>query len=563
MKIPIATGFGDISYIKKMSKNKTVFQLERFKKMRHKMALQGVFVGLLTGIVVGLFRLAIEKVEVWRGSFLLPMISQGRIFLLIGIIAVVAFFVYLMAKWQPLASGSGIPQVKAELRGQIKQPVYRLLVSKFVGAVLAIGAGLSIGREGPSIQLGALVGKGFSRLTRQLPVEEKMLLTCGAGAGLAGAFCAPFSGAVFALEELHKNFSVEILVSTMAACISANFVSAYIFGLDPVFDLVIPHRLPLRLYWILLIMGIILGLLGNLYNSMMMKALNTYDRLPKPVAIGIAFFMTLPVMMFMPQALGGGHSIVGKIAHSSFVLQWGIMDNQIGFGIIVSLIIFFLVKLVFSAISFGSGVPGGIFLPLLVLGAIVGGIFGEIFNTLNGSNELYIANFVIYGMVGMFAAIVGAPATGIILITEMTGDLQNFFPLVIVGLVSYMVADLTGTAPIYDLLLDRLMAKKENGGEETSEEEMEYRRRLRKRASKKVILESDVYLGSAMDGEKISNLELPPGSLVISLVRHGKEIIPSGETLVKGGDYLVVLCAEDYQDTVVEHLDKLCKTVIL
>lgn len=545
-----------------MTENRTVFQLERFKKMRHKMTLHGVLVGLLTGIVVGLFRLAIEKVEFWRGSLLLPMIYQGRIILLVGIVAVIAFFVFIMAKWQPLASGSGIPQVKAELRGQIKQPVYRLLVSKFVGAVLAIGAGLSVGREGPSIQLGALVGKGFSRLTKRLPVEEKMLLTCGAGAGLAGAFCAPFSGAVFALEELHKNFSVEVLVSTMAACISANFVSAYIFGLDPVFDLLIPHRLPLKLYWILLIMGIILGLLGNLYNNLMMKALSTYDKLPKPLAIGIAFSLAIMVMVFMPQALGGGHSIVGEIAHSHFILKWGILDNKIGLGIIASLIVFFLVKLVFSAISFGSGVAGGIFLPLLVLGAIVGGIFGEIFNSLNGSNELYIANFVIFGMVGMFSAIVGAPATGIILITEMTGDLQNFFPLVIVGLVAYMIADLTGTSPIYDLLLDRLMAKKENGGEETSEEELEYQRRLRKRASKKIILESDVYLGSPMDGEKISNLELPPGSLVISLVRHGKEIIPSGETMVRGGDYLVVLCAEDYQGAVVERLDKLCKTVM-
>ena len=544
-----------------MRKNKTVFQLERFRNMKHKMTLQGVLVGLLTGIVVGLFRLVIEKAEFLRTNYMLPLIGSGKLWLLIMIVMIIAFFVYIMAKWQPLASGSGIPQVKAELRGQLKQPVYRLLIAKFTGAVLAIGAGLSIGREGPSIQLGALVGKGYARATRRLPVEEKMLLTCGAGAGLAGAFCAPFSGAVFALEELHKNFSVDVLVSTMAACISANFVSAYIFGLDPVFNLSIPSRLPLKQYWILLIMGVLLGLLGNIYNNLMMKALKTYDKLPKPLAIGVAFALAIVVMLFMPQALGGGHSVVGQIAHGEFTLGFGILGNKIGIGILISLIIFFIVKLIFSAISFGSGVAGCIFLPLLVLGAIVGGIFGEAFNQINGSNELYIANFVILGMVGMFSAIVGAPATGVILITEMTGDLQNFFPLVIVGLISYMVADATGTSPIYDLLLDRLMSKDRDKDNKLDEEEIAYQNKLKKRASKKVIIESDVYIGSPADGNKIKELSLPEGSLVISLVRHGKEIIPSGETIIKGGDYLVVLCAEDYQDAVFAKLDELCKTV--
>lgn len=544
-----------------MRKNKTVFQLERFRNMKHKMTLQGVLVGLLTGIVVGLFRLIIEKAEFLRTNYMLPLIGSGKLWLLIMIVMIIAFFVYIMAKWQPLASGSGIPQVKAELRGQLKQPVYRLLIAKFTGAVLAIGAGLSIGREGPSIQLGALVGKGYARATRRLPVEEKMLLTCGAGAGLAGAFCAPFSGAVFALEELHKNFSVDVLVSTMAACISANFVSAYIFGLDPVFNLSIPSRLPLKQYWILLIMGVLLGLLGNIYNNLMMKALKTYDKLPKPLAIGVAFALAIVVMLFMPQALGGGHSVVGQIAHGEFTLGFGILGNKIGLGILISLIIFFIVKLIFSAISFGSGVAGGIFLPLLVLGAIVGGIFGEAFNQINGSNELYIANFVILGMVGMFSAIVGAPATGVILITEMTGDLQNFFPLVIVGLISYMVADATGTSPIYDLLLDRLMSKDRDKDNKLDEEEIAYQNKLKKRASKKVIIESDVYIGSPVDGNKIKELSLPEGSLVISLVRHGKEIIPSGETIIKGGDYLVVLCAEDYQDAVFAKLDEFCKTV--
>lgn len=131
------------------------------------------------------------------------------------------------------------------MHGKINANWLQVLIAKFLGAVCAIGGGLSLGREGPSIQLGAMVGKGFSRVNNRFRTEEKLLMTCGAGAGLAAAFSAPLAGVVFSLEELHKSFSTEVLLSTMASAITADWIASYIFGLRPVFELTVTNGLPL------------------------------------------------------------------------------------------------------------------------------------------------------------------------------------------------------------------------------------------------------------------------------------------------------------------------------
>jgi hypothetical protein len=234
--------------------------------------------------------------------------------------------------------------------------------------------------------------------------------------------------------------------------------------------------------------------------------------------------------------LGSGHSLVAKIA-----------DGEIA-GL-ETLLLLLVVKFFFSIFSFGSGVPGGIFLPLLVLGAISGGLFAEGTGLLFGYEDLYLANFVILGMTGYFAAIVRSPITGVILITEMAGDFKNFLPLALVALVAYLTADVLNGQPIYDQLLNRMLSKNDDYG--MTEEHR----------SHKVLLESDVYIGSRMDGEKIEKMLLPPGCLVVSVQREQKEIVPGGSTVLMGGDKLLILCAEGYVSQVEEKLDNICRTI--
>ena len=210
--------------------------------LKYRLIVEGIGVGLLAGILVSAFRLSLTKVDEIRNVLLEG--AQTKISLVVWCVLMLFFFtvcVSFIVTREPLCTGSGIPQVKGELEGKIKANWLGVIIAKFFGGIMAVGGGLSLGREGPSIQLGAMVGKGFSRLSGRLRKEERLLITCGAGAGLAAAFSAPLAGVVFTLEELHKTFTAEVLLSTMASAITADWVASYIFGLRPVFSLTISN----------------------------------------------------------------------------------------------------------------------------------------------------------------------------------------------------------------------------------------------------------------------------------------------------------------------------------
>lgn len=418
-----------------------------FVGWKYRIILEGIGVGIFAGSVVSAFRLSLTKIDEIRIFFIEAshknaLMGLWAILLLIGLFIGTAF----MVKREPLCSGSGIPQVKGELLGKIKTNWISILLAKFFGGIMALGTGLALGREGPSIQLGAMAGKGFSRMSGRLRREEHLLMTCGAGAGLAAAFSAPLAGVVFALEELHKNFSTHVLLCTMASAVTGDWMASYIFGLRPVFKLTLTNGLPLSQYWMALALGILLGLIGVIYN----KAIGFFQRFfanlaPKALKWVLAFIVVILLAKFYPIALGSGHNLVEQVGLSAF--SWKALLVLLG------------VKFLFSTFSFGTTAPGGIFLPLLVLGALTGGLFTEIITPLAGYSSNYVSYFIILGMAGIFSSIVRAPITGIILISEMTGLFSNLLPISIVSLTSYLTAEVLGGRPIYDELLERLLAK--------------------------------------------------------------------------------------------------------
>lgn len=510
--------------------------LERKDKFKYQLILQGIVLGLLVGIVVGMFRFALQKAEELRVLYI--ELATGNFLLTVCGIAILVFLTFVVIfslKREPLCSGSGIPQVKGEMRGQINANWLQVIIAKFIGGVAAIGGGLALGREGPSIQLGAMVGKGFSRLNNRLRTEEKMLMSCGAGAGLSAAFGAPLAGVVFVLEELHKNFSKEVLLSTMAAAISANCVAGSMFGLEPVFSFGEIGQMPLSRYWMVALLGVFLGCFGVFYNRMIAFMQDFYAGLkPQWLKAVIPFTLVLVLAFVWSDMLGSGHHLVGETAAGHFSLKM--------------LAIILVVKFVFSGFSFGTGSPGGIFLPLLVLGSISGGLFTEAISPLCGFEEHYIGNFVILGMAGYFSAIVRAPITGIILISEMTGSFNSLLALSIVSLVAYMTAEVLRGEPIYDQLLERMLS----GGV-----------KKKPKRSNKVLVESEVYLGSKAEGMSLAELELPEGCLVVSVVRDEKEIVPRGATVLEASDRLIVLCDEYFAADLEDLLDDMCKRMLL
>ena len=208
---------------------------------------RGILVGIIVGAIVGSFRFLIEK-----GFHIVQYFYQQVHDSMIWVAFILLFYacvIWISAKLtlsEKNIKGSGIPQVEAELKGLISLSWWSVLWKKYILGVLAIASGLMLGREGPSIQLGAMGGKGIAKHLHLSSVEERSLIASGAAAGLAAAFNAPIAGLLFVIEEVYHHFSRFFWVSSLAASLTANFVSLMIFGMTPVLNM--PDNIPLALF---------------------------------------------------------------------------------------------------------------------------------------------------------------------------------------------------------------------------------------------------------------------------------------------------------------------------
>ena len=303
---------------------------------------KGFLVGIVSGLVVLAYRIALTYAGDWLNMILSycsgnPLRMAGWF----GILAILAVIVGKLLDWEPMISGSGIPQMEGEMVGKLDQIWWKVLPAKFLGGFLSLLAGLSLGREGPSIQLGSMTGKGVSKALKCDKSEEKILLTCGASAGLAAAFHAPLAGIMFSLEEVHKNFSSSVLVSAMASSLAADYISSHILGLQPVFQFQMGSFIKQDDYWIIVLLGILLGFAGAFYNSFTLFVQSLFKRakfLNRTGKLLIPFLLAGVLGFVYPVVLGSGHAIVENAADSEWILS--------------SLLVILVVKFLFSAISF-------------------------------------------------------------------------------------------------------------------------------------------------------------------------------------------------------------------
>lgn len=502
---------------------------------------EGLLVGAAAGIVVMLYRIALTYAGQWMNAALDWMRGDMlRTALWFAALLVMALIVSRLVKWEPMISGSGIPQVEGEILGKLTQKWKKVLPAKFCGGFLCLLGGLSLGREGPSIQLGAMSGQGISRLLDRGKTEERHLMTCGASAGLAAAFHAPLAGMMFALEEIHKGFSVSILVSVMTSSVTADYICSHIMGLDPVFQFRLEHVLPQNYYWMLLVLGAILGVLGALYNKVMLLAQDLYKKpkfLNETGRLIIAFMAAGVMGILMPSVLGSGGDLIVDLTGGELLLG--------------AVALTFVVKFLFSAVSFGSGAPGGIFFPLLVLGALIGGIFAMACVELFGLDPVYINNFVLLAMAGYFTAIVRAPITGIILLFEMSGTVSQMLSLAVVSVAAYITATLLKSEPIYESLLERILQ-----GQGGAEKKGAFS------GGQKVLSEFVIMGGSALEGRKVMEIDWPKNCLLVAVEREGKEMIPRGKTQLQAGDRLTVMTDERDAGYIHDKMENLCYTSI-
>ncbi|WP_418775809.1 ClC family H(+)/Cl(-) exchange transporter, partial [Intestinibacter bartlettii] len=337
---------------------------------KYQILAESLIVGLIVGLVIVLHRIILSSVF----SLFKNFYSLGRenFVYIPAIFAVLIFLGYIVGKSvkiDPMITGSGIPQVEGILLRKLKQKWYSVLVLKFVSGLVCLGTGLSLGREGPSVQIGSCVGEGFAESTKKMDNEKKYFITCGASAGLAAAFNAPMAGVMFSLEEAHKNFSPIVLLSAISASLAADFASKNFFGLKPSLNFQQLSAMPLKYYWALLILGIVIGISGTIFNKGLLVSQILYKKTNLSIEMKciIPFIVTGIVGLTVPALLGGGHDLIMSLQNLNIHMEL--------------LIAYIIIKFIFTFVCFGSGAPGGIFFPLLTLGSLVGDFVGIIMVT--------------------------------------------------------------------------------------------------------------------------------------------------------------------------------------
>lgn len=495
------------------------------RKLKHKnyedflLIIRGAEAGVAAGLVCVLFRFLLSKAEEYlyiiidavKGS---PLKSA----LWIAALAVLGIIVAKIIKLVPDSASSGIPQVNAEVKGLLSPNWWKVIISKLVGSTVSVFSGLSLGREGPSVQFGAMAAKGAARITHADKTTELRMLSSGAGAGLAAAFNAPIAGVMFVLEEIHRTFDKAVLCMAIVAAVVADFISKIFFGQDTVFNYQ-SETIPLRWYWLLIIFGILAGLFGAFYNVFMIACRDLFakiKKIPQWVKFAFVFAVSGVVGLILPQVLCGGHSMAQLL-----------IEERPGTLVVLGL---FAAKFIFGAFSFCSSAPGGTLYPMCILGAYGGAAFAQAAIALFGMDTALWEDFAVLGMAGLFASIVRAPVTGIILVFEITGNINTLLPLAVVSLISYAIANSLGSKPFYSALLERI-----TGGENAKEEV---------KKSEKVLKTYVIPTGSPADGKTIAQLDWGKHCVIVSVERGETPITPKGNTKLQTGDALVFMISQ-------------------
>ncbi len=391
----------------------------------------------------------------WWGWIVLPVITAGC-----GALAG-----YMTEHYAPAASGGGIPHIRLVLQRKRLLRWQRLLPVKFIGSLLGLGAGFSIGPEGPSVQMGGCAGAAVSDTLNLSSHSRRNLIASAAGAGLGAAFNAPLAGFIFVIEELQREISSLTLVSALIASVMAVAVSRIFTGQLPSFHIRDYPLPPLAALPLFAIMGVVAGYAGVLFNRTLIWGVKRSRSLKFPMwqkaaAIG---GITGLAGWWLPDALGDGHQIAESI----------LRGDLSGNNFVLFLFILLIGKFVLTMAGYSTGIPAGIFAPFLVMGAIIGELFGHVSALLFPAVGTTSAAYAVVCMAAMFTSIVRAPLTGIVLILEMTGNQEQLFALILTCLVAYLVAEHTRTEPVYDELLELELARNQGTAENEVAEKSE------------------------------------------------------------------------------------------
>jgi CIC family chloride channel protein len=414
-----------------------------------RVAAASLFAGISIGFVGGLFRYGLDvlqrsRLDATRAAHQWPH-TGWLIPVIIGAVGA-GVARALVVRFSPQAEGSGIQLVEAVIKGEVSPPHRAILPVKFFGGLLALGSGLVLGREGPTVQMGASLAALLSRFFLREEEDCRIVEAAGAGAGLAVAFNAPVGGSVFVFEELTGTFSPLLLIATMMAAAVATGLMRLMLGNTLDFK-VQPNEL--HQVWRLLpffVLGTLLGVMGVFYNKLTMFLLHIADishRVSSILRAALVGAVVGLVAWFLPLWIGGGDLITQAV-----------LSNHQETKILLAVLFF---RFLIGPLCYATGVPGGLFTPILVLGASFGALYAALLNILIPGSDLSATASAIVGMAALFAACVQAPLTGIILTVEMTGRGDLTLGLLAGALGAMLIPMILGNEAIYESLRRRML----------------------------------------------------------------------------------------------------------
>ena len=432
-----------------------------------------ILVGAAIGVAGSAFHLGVENLTAAWPAFLqntLKLEGPGLYIaaaLVAATMAVVSL--WLVRRFAPEAGGSGVPEIEGAMEGLRVVRWKRVLPVKFVAGLLSLSSGMVLGREGPTIHIGASIAKAAAELTGMSDEDMRGLLAAGGAAGLAAAFNAPLAAVLFVIEETRRQFpySSRTHIAVVLASLASAIVTGGLTGDVPYMRLdvgAMPHgALPA-----FIVLGAMLGAVGVGFNRTLVWSLDHVRSLGLqtsfylfPLLVGLL----VGVLMFvLPEATQGGEVLAVQLATEARPLA------------VLAVIV--VLRFVMTMASYSTGVAGGIFAPILALATTIGLLFGTGLEMVFPLPETTHVALAIAAMGGLFAATIGAPLVGMVLVMEVTGAYSLLIPVMLTTIVSNMVAQRLGGRPIYEILLERTLALEAQGQPET-------KRWLRRRTRRK------------------------------------------------------------------------------
>ncbi len=395
-----------------------------------------IVIGVLTGLAVVAFILVTERL----GMHLYPIGSAAWRRVLIPVLGSLGMG-YLLYRYFPDARGSGVPQTKAALFAREGRITLATVLGKFFCTAATLASGIPLGREGPSVQVGGGIASVLGRYLGLSSERVKALIPVGASAAIAAAFNTPLAAVVFSLEEITGDLHAPILGSVVLASATSWMVLRVLLGDHPLFQVPQYQLVNSWEFGIYALLGVAGGLVSVAFTKLLLRTREWFMTLPKktvwfqPAAGGIVVGL---IALFVPQVLGVGYGYVGDALNGRMTL--GIM------ALLVAL------KLFAVTTSYGSGNAGGIFGPSLFMGAMLGGTVGGIAHHFLPHHTASAGAYALVGMGTLFAGIVRAPMTSVLMIFETTQDYAVIVPLMISNLVSFFISARLQREPIYDVL---------------------------------------------------------------------------------------------------------------